>query len=750
MKPVTDPELLRLLEGGQPTPQAAPGSLGKPVTDPALLEQLNAPTPATPPQNPVVQAADWVGRTATDAWRGVRSAVTGEGRSEGYPELPSEFLGQVVPGKGNPAAQMGFAPTDKGKLGIVAQFDPELAKTAEFDKHGNMFVTYKGKPHYLNAPGLSSMDLEEAGATFGISAPFMGAAGGITGGLGLFGRAAGTGVAAGGASVAQDFAARGFGSQEPVDLTRAGVAAATGAGFELLAPAFGKLWRSFFREKALFDPKTGQPTAAGMRVLEKAGIPKETATPDFMREFRRMVDEGFDPAAAARASEAQSLPVKVPLSKGQQSGMAGDQILESAAYKGALGEPAERIARDFGQQQQDALRANIPAIQGRLSGGQSQVSNIGDAGQMAQQRLQRDAGVLKGKVDAAYQAARGAQATVPGVQVSRIGQEMAERAGDFFPNAPVAVGRLDAFNKIVSDPTNQEAMVRALFDWRRSTSNLMNTMADKTERTAMKEMLAQFDTSMRETVKNALINGDEQAVKLWQRAIQLRRGYGRLYEGKDLTADILETTVRNGRPTTVLSPEEVSNALFTGSRVGFINRPDSVRELSRLRSVLGKDSPEWNAIREEMFLRLAREGEGAFEGASRAFSGVKFKKAWADFQMRNPQLAKAMFSDDERKLIAQFGDVAARVTGKVAGGDNYSNTAFTAMNMMSRLFKSFGGEKMARFLSGIPGVNTFMEQAVNPARAGAMFSGRALPPRIPVPGGVAVPAGGAAASQWER
>lgn len=749
MKPVTDPELLRILEGGQPV-QAAPGGPGKPVTDPALLEQLNAPTPPQAPGNPVVQAADWVGQKAGEAWRGVKSAVTGEGRSEGYPELPSEFLGQVVPGKGSPGAQMGFAASDKGKLGIIAQYDPEMAKTAEFDPHGNMFVTYKGKPHYLNAPGLSSMDAEEMGAAVGIGAPFMGAAGAVTGGMGLLGRAVGTGVATGGASVAQDFAARGFGSQEPVDWERAGIAAATGGAFEMAAPAFGRLWRSFFRQKNLFDPQTGQATAAGLKAMERAGIPKEAATPQFLAEFKRMVDEGFDPAAAARAAEGQSLPVKVPLSKGQQSGLAGDQILESAAYKGALGEPAERIARDFGQQQQEALRANIPAIQGRLSGSQAQVSNIGDAGQMVQQRLQRDAGVLKGKVDDAYNLARGAQATVPGVQVARIGQEMAERAGDFFPNAPVAVGRLEAFNKITSDPTNQEAMVRALFDWRRSTSNLMNTMADKTERTAMKEMLAQFDTSMRETVRNALINGDETAVKLWQRAIQLRRGYGRLYEGNDIIGDILETTVRNGRQTTALSPEEVSNALFVGSRTGFINRPDLVRELRRVQSVLGKDSPEWNAIREEMFLRIAREGEGAFEGATRAFSGVKFKKAWADFQMRNPQLAKTMFSDEERKLIAQFGDVAAKVTGKVAGGDNTSNTAFTAMNMMNRMFKSFGGEKTARFLSGIPGINTFVEQAVNPMRAGAMFSGKALPPRIPVPGGVAVPAAGAAASQWDR
>lgn len=750
MKPVTDPELLRLLEGGQPV-QAAPGGPGKPVTDPALLEQLNAPSPATPPQNPVTQAADWVGQKAGEAWRGVKSAVTGEGRSEGYPELPSEFLGQVVPGKGSPGAQMGFAPSDKGKLGIVAQYDPELAKTAEFDQHGNMFVTYKGKPHYLNAPGLSSMDLEEAGATVGIGAPFMGAAGAVTGGMSLIPRAIGTGLAAGGSSVAQDFAARGFGSQEPVDWERAATAAAAGGAFELAAPAFGKLWRSFFRQKNLFDPRTGQATEAGMRAMERAGISKEAATPDFLAEFKRMVDEGFDPAAAARAAEGQSLPVRVPLSKGQQSGLAGDQILESAAYKGALGKHAERIARDFGQEQQEALRANIPAIQGRLSGSQAQVRDIGDAGQMVQQRLQRDAGALKGQYKAAYKAAENAQATVPGVQVSRISQEMGQAASDFMPAAPKAVEALQRFNAISgADPRNQEALVRALFDWRRSTGNLAETMTDLTEKTAMRKMIGQFDTSMRQTVKDALISGDEQAVKLWQRAIQLRRGYGRLYQGEDLIGDILETTRRNGRQALVMAPEEVSKALFVGSKTGFINRPDLVRELRRVQSVLGKDSPEWNAVREEMFLRIAREGEGAFEGAVQAFSGVKFKKAWGDFQMRNPQLAKTMFSDEERKLIAQFGDVAAKVTGKVAGGDNTSNTAFTAMNMMNRMFKSFGGEKTARFLSGIPGINTFVEQAVNPMRAGAMFSGRAVPPRIPVPGGVAVPAGGAAASQFDR
>jgi hypothetical protein len=350
--------------------------------------------------------------------------------------------------------------------------------------------------------------------------------------------------------------------------------------------------------------------------------------------------------------------------------------------------------RNFRAGQQDAVRANVPAIQGRISGGAPQVLERGQAGAQAQTALTTMRGAEKAGVDAAYEAARKAPAGFSGPQaVQRLYNEIGQAAPvaerlSFSPKAQTLLSELQS----ITPDENASLPVRALFDWRRRVSSLANETTDATERAALDGMKRQFDASMEKLAASDLMQGDPAAIEAWKRAIGARSMFGQKWQADD----IVERLTTEG-----VTPEAASNLIFNSKEAGFINSPELVSAMRKLKGVLPAE--QWNAIREEAFLRLAQQGEGAYSGSTRSFSGVNFKRAWDNFQMKNAPLVREFFGDEERKLISQFAKEAAEATGKVRGGDNYSNTTVALSNLVQRLRMLPFGEKMAALISGIPG-----------------------------------------------
>ena len=80
---------------------------------------------------------------------------------------------------------------------------------------------------------------------------------------------------------------------------------------------------------------------------------------------------------------------------------------------------------------------------------------------------------------------------------------------------------------------------------------------------------------------------------------------------------------------------------------------------------------QFDQIRQEAFLRIAEAGKTA-RGDTDMFSGVKFRKEFKNLMSKNPTLIKSLFTPEERSLIEQFANVAARAT---SGAKNTSNSA---------------------------------------------------------------------------
>jgi hypothetical protein len=660
--------------------------------------QVAGPPKEEPRKSIVARAKDYV----QDKAQGVADFVSGADRREfDYPEFdPNMIAPKMQPGMSNEdatkAANLGgmglYGRRDKEKLDILATVSPEIANTAQMDKFGNTYVMVNGQPHYLNRPGLSRADVTEAAGGALAAVPEALVASRFYPGLGLAKRAGLSGTVAGSGSIMQDLAAQRFGSQQPVDVGAATSAAAAGALFETLTPGLQAIWRSVTRRPEFYSG--GKLTEAGKAVLVRAGVDPEQVTDDFARHFATMARDAANPEDAARLAGAKSLPVPVPKTKGDITGSPSQQMFESLAEKGAYGQMAENTMRNFRAGQQDAVRANVPAIQGRISGGAPQVLERGQAGAQAQTALTTMRGAEKAGVDAAYEAARKAPAGFSGPQaVQRLYNEIGQAAPvaerlSFSPKAQTLLSELQS----ITPDENASLPVRALFDWRRRVSSLANETTDATERAALDGMKRQFDASMEKLAASDLMQGDPAAIEAWKRAIGARSMFGQKWQADD----IVERLTTEG-----VTPEAASNLIFNSKEAGFINSPELVSAMRKLKGVLPAE--QWNAIREEAFLRLAQQGEGAYSGSTRSFSGVNFKRAWDNFQMKNAPLVREFFGDEERKLISQFAKEAAEATGKVRGGDNYSNTTVALSNLVQRLRMLPFGEKMAALISGIPG-----------------------------------------------
>lgn len=700
------------------------------------------------------------GDVMAGAGRAVASAVTGNDRREyDFPEVED----RIIPGFGSLKSKMALAQTPEGQVDIFKSQFPDAPVTQ--DKFGNYMTLVDGKPAYLNRPGISGQDVENFATTGAIAAAPGGV--GVRAGravLGGLGAVAGAGVGAGVASVGQDILAGQAGSQQGVSGESAAINAVGGAGFQALSPIANAIYRgiagkvtdaaqasrlytSITGNRSLFDDASQRLTPDGEKLMADLGIDISTVTPDFSAEFGRQARQAASPADAARSAQAQSLPVPVPLTRGDISRIPDQQMFESQAEKGVYGDVASTVMRQARQDQQAALRGNVEAIQQRLSGGEPAVTQPQQAGQIVQEGLQASAARRKAVVDRLYDRARETEGGVPLNEAQKlryiIGNNQA--VSDRLSNAPKAMQRLEALDKLTAGGDGS-VLVSSLQDWRRATTTLAREAQDPTEKAALSAMVREFDAALPDMVKAELIQGDPTSVAKWSKAIRARRDWAKKFEGDDLVQQLTAKEYRGGSIQPTVAPEDATKLIFGISDAGLAPKMNMARDLRRVRGILGETSPAWQAMREEAFLRLARAGEGSYVASTqtREFSGAKFAKAVDDALSRNPEVMRTLFTPDERALLNQFKEVAVRVTTTARGGQNFSNTsagnAQAIRNTLLPFLNGLGAKAKIVFSSIAP---TITDAVYGPQAAAAARGGVAratLPPAV-------LPATGAATGQ---
>jgi len=602
-------------------------------------------------------------------------------------------------------AGLGFGVGDEVLAGLGSVFRQDLGNYDEQLKY------IRGSQDKLNredfGASITSNLIGGIPAAIATGGPASGLVSRLLPNVGRVGNAAVTGAGFAGAA--------GFGSGEGGLENRAvsaALSAPIGAGIGAVAegvvsPAISRFMSYLRGRPQLIDPATGQLTQQGQQIAQRAGLDPAETSVALRQEFARTAQTAANPAEAAAASEAATLPVPVRMTQGQINLSPSQQMFETNAAKEVYGQPAGRVMRDTFQGQEEALRQNVTAIQGRIAGGAPTVAEQGQGVQQARSVLLDAAQAIRARTNQLYESARAANgnAFVLGRNVANglvdIEQGLnnagltARTAGRVHEIIRTAAGNLDDTTRAVGQEPN--ISVGNLFAVRQELAALGRS-SDQVEAAAATQAKRGLDNWLNQAIDEDLIAGDPATVELWRRAISSRREFAQRFERGDLVQKLVERV--RGTNELKLDPQAATNLIFGREGTGFVSSGNMLRNLQTLRGELGANSPQWRSLKEEAFMRFASKLEGAMQPDGRSVSGVNFSKAWEDAMRKSPGTMRVLFTDEERQLIGQFARVAQRVTTNVKGGNNSSNTAAGLADIAKRLFNSaFLGERAALILN---------------------------------------------------
>lgn len=512
-----------------------------------------------------------------------------------------------------------------------------------------------------------------------------------------------------------------------------------GSGAETVLSGFARLWRA--RGGPAMTDAQGNPTAAALALAREAGIDPSQLSPELLARMNAVAARGGGAGipGSANAVAAESLPVPVPLTRGQATNDIGQLARENALARGADGADGMSVMADFRNQQQDALYANIPAYRERIAGGapivergqggeiiSGRANELHDAAQAQSRGLYARAEELtpptpladrpfgtdkRGAIDPLTGSRRdantpGRRADLPQGESQRMMQNAWDAMVAEIPVPENAGPVASLLTRFGASADGAGLPIADIFQMRKMLTNLQGGPPSPTTIAARAAKRA-IDRGLDDAVRNDLLAGDAEAVNAWRTAINnYRDDYAARFKNDDLVSALVARDRSNGGRLRV-APEEATNYIFGSTDLGFIDKRNMARNLTRLRDVLGADSDAWSAIRQEAFNRIANKAIGRSGPNGREFSGANFAKAWEEFNSKNPELARTIFSAEERRDIGNFANVARRATTLDSAVYAPSTSPFQMRRIMDMAAKRipYIGNWIAEGMRGAVGAN---------------------------------------------
>lgn len=767
-----------LLDGGQaqpdapvvPTGQGAfqdeQGMYGQQSPMEALPVGPDAPrhidglAPLRPAGEAISKAADWVKDTAVSAY----DAFVGENQYE-LPESGKYFtlkrrdwnLTNAERGRyarARAALNLARGPEEE-EAAIKAHF-PTVKFTE--DAHGNTIGRIGNERFALNTGGASLLDMDqlitEGAIVTASTLPLV--KGARIGGFALQSLATVAGITAG--SVTQDLMREGKKDQPAmakIDLGRAMTLGGVGLAFQLTVPIAGAVLKKVFGGLTPGYMKGAALTSKGKRLLKASGIDPDGLTPQQMGRLTRAARSAEDPISAVRREQGLMLPRPVTLTPGQASRDPAALAVESQAKKGMYGTEAKNVL--LGQEgdtrvlgaaddvypasqsaQQAALTENAAVIATEL-GGTGTGRQAGEGAAEAQVKLAFKRRAAKRLVDRNYRKAREYGTALPRQTVTGMKDEINFAVGEGFDLGPMKkaqslLGRLDemvagkprtvsrpGYTGVTETVKPREISVHDMYKWRaRATAAAKGDYTG--EGAAIRKMIKQFDQSMKNEIDELLLEGGEEIAQ-WSKSIALRKKMGDLYEEGDMIDLLTRTSKSDGKSVLMVEPDQAVNYIFSKGKFGSKN--GTARELEKMKGLLGADSAEWLAIKEEAYLRL-------FKGArpSDNFSHTTYHNNLENALKDTPKTMQALFSGDEISLFRMLARTAKNVMDRpnIVGDINPSGTSFGNWLLTGGAEKAFG--PIGRFAVGA--IKATLRKSAEQARATqarAAAQGRSITPR---------------------
>lgn len=652
---------------------------------------------------------------------------TGEQKPTGKAENAPPLLG-VVTGDNNLTtgertrlgAAMVLNATEAGIADTIQKIRPDTK--VESDPHGNLIVEFgpsagdhAGDRYSINPEGVDMTDIVRfaGAATLAIPAAKFGsaAATGIR-------RVIRTGLAEGATSIGMDLGAKALGSNQSVSLERAVEAAVIGGAFEWAARPLVAAIKGIIRTPMFF--RNGQLTKRGLKAARAAGLDPDTLNTTLAREFAKQRARGMPNAAAAGV--AMSREFNVPLTRGQAADNLAQQQTEQV-LRNVGGDRAEAIMEGFDARQAEKIAQSADREAAAVSGGDRKLTvprDVSEVGAIQRAGIVREAEALQKRVDAAFSEARLQESGFHGKDLGALFKGIKEAAQEFpldkelTPRAMVALKQLRDFEKRIRFTSANrakggimQATDFAQFDLaRRKLGKLIDSAKDPVDRAYVTIIKHQLDNFVDDAFTNGLFKGDAKTLEFWKKARALRTEFGKQFEPQnrnDTVGKIMQTLIKTD-PT----GKEATNLILGLGKIGGGGKTVAAKVVERLRTVLGPDSHEFGALREDVFLRIVGEGKDLTTAKvqSNIFAALK----------NDRELMKSLFTKEQIYRLKNFGSLMRRVEIPEQAR-NPSRTAFMQTTIAQTLGRIVGSAMMP--------VHTLIGQSIG-ARVGRTLFGRAF------------------------
>lgn len=412
-------------------------------------------------------------------------------------------------------------------------------------------------------------------------------------------------------------------------------------------------------------------------------------------------------------------PLGVTLSEGQASRMPGAaQNLpaiqrEQAAIRKPDSAGGPRAQEFTAQQAGEVNNAYDRVAQGfDQFGGQQLANTASDAGQMVQGALQAENRSGRARVDQGYARARALPGEIDASGFDNIGQtirgDLSNRAEPVIiddrltPYASRAIqeveGRIEQLNiqnraAAQSPPPRNQIVGVSLNGVDQMRKQLVAMRRDAfasgngSDGRATGAVLDAFDTHVDNLINGGAFRGDPAAVQAWNAAraenTAQKRTFGNPNAPNKNPVDRKIQEILGDRAKDPATPTNVADFLYgaQGTRPSSLN----VNVATRVRNILGDQSPEWVAAKQGLFARLVETAPGANDmGPARIANRIS---EFLDGNGRD--LAHAVYSPQERGLIRQYATLHRALEVPQAGA-NWSNTATFAGPVLHRIAQGVG------------------------------------------------------------
>ena len=665
MKEVTDPETLKKIQAAR----TGGGKTRKAVTDPKVIAEIEAKRKGGSVADlpslgaSLEKAARDVRGLVGDAAEYIEKSWTGEGRYDPAiaesGELGDNLEGTTLGQSARIAGAYALTP-DPFAIADIAEKTLPGAKVS-IDKFKNPVIEWNGNKYYINRPGASSSDAAKFVADL---AQFYPAAKIASTFAGLFARMGISIPLFAGTSVTQDLAAGQLGSEQGVDIERAGMAGLGGMFGEVLAPVVLRGWRALFGNRRFY--RNGRLTPEGEAAARQANLnPDDLGAAEaqvFGANLRYASDRYSQEAPSVAAGMTQAGEFNVPLSRGQRTQDPAQLNRESLALQGATTNKAQQAMRDADALQQQNLARAADDIADELNI-EARMGGTRGAAEALQKRVQQAAESARKEGSDAFQAVQIAdQPTFQGQSVIDMRNQMTKKFREEFsfsydpklqPRVANLINALQRFSPKIVKRRKTPFFLPELERFRR----IMNKQIDGAtgqEQTMLISLRNDFDSWMDSAIEKSMVEGDTEVINQLKRARGLWANYRQKFgvtSSGDAGGKFIQKLLD---PRT--TPEEVAKGLFGLTRIYPSN---SSRVIAKLQEALGDQGMA--EVREMGWTTIVDKAiTDSVQGGSRRMSPQKFVTAFKKALKENLTALKLLYTPDELAKMRRFAGLAER------------------------------------------------------------------------------------------